>query len=187
LIDFKKKYRYALQHGGVGMKWNEEQDHLRPDRFRRLHADWIAASRLGSAIFYAIPLLGSAALTVSSVILEWNWLPLWLGAAITAAFALLFVFAVFRVPIILYNRFGFAVFEEEVEIRKGLFFISETLIPMTKVQHVKLESGPILRKYGLAEIKIVTAATTHSIAGLKADEAENFKRMIGELARRTEE
>lgn len=169
------------------MEWNEEQEHRGPDRFRRLHADWIAASRLGSAIFYAIPLLAAAALTVLSVIFDWDWPSLWVGAAVTFACALLFVFAVFRVPIIRYNRFGFAVFEEEVEIRKGLFFISETLIPMTKVQHVKLESGPILRKYDLAEIKIVTAATTHSIAGLKSDEAENFKRMIGELARRTEE
>ncbi|OWA37453.1 hypothetical protein B9G55_05205 [Saccharibacillus sp. O16] len=169
------------------MEWKEEQNPVKPDRFRRLHRDWIAASRLGSAIFYAIPLVAAAALTVLSLILHWDWLPLWVGLVITIAFALLFVFAVFQVPLILYNRFGFAIMEEEIEIRKGLFFISETLIPMTKVQHVKLESGPILRKYKLAEIKIVTAATTHSIAGLKSEEAENFKRMIGELARRTEE
>lgn len=169
------------------MELIEENQKRNEDRFRRLHPDWIAASRWGSACFYIIPLLIAAALTVLSTVFDWNWLPLWIGGIVTLALALLFVFATFRVPVILYNRFGFAVFEEEVEIRKGLFFITETLIPMTKVQHVKLESGPILRKYGLAELKIVTAATTHSIAGLKAEEAESLKRTIGELARRTEE
>lgn len=169
------------------MEWNETNDERKEDRFRRLHRDWIAASRLGSAYFYAIPLLIAVALTVLGTVFNWRWLPLWIGGLVTLGFALLFVFAVFRVPVILYNRFSFAVFEEEIEIRKGLFFISETLIPMTKVQHVELEHGPILRKYGLAELKIVTAATTHSIAGLKAEEAEHFKRTIGELARRTEE
>ncbi|MDO3412267.1 PH domain-containing protein [Saccharibacillus sp. CPCC 101409] len=157
------------------------------ERFRRLHPDWIAASRLGSAVFYSIPLLAAAALTVLAAVLDWNWLPPWLGGLITLALALLLVFAAVRIPVILYKRFGFAVFEEEIEIRKGLFFITETLIPMTKVQHVELESGPILRRYKLAEIRIVTAATTHTIAGLKSDEAERLKRTIGELARRTEE
>ncbi|GGO02096.1 PH domain-containing protein [Saccharibacillus kuerlensis] len=169
------------------MEFTETNESRKEDRFRRLHPDWIAASRLGSAYFYAIPLLISAALTVFAAMRDWNWLPLWAGSLVTIGFALLFVFAVFRIPVILYNRFGFAVFEEEVEIRKGLFFITETLIPMTKVQHVELESGPILRKYKLAELKIVTAATTHRIAGLKTEEAESLKQTIGELARRTEE
>ncbi|MEJ8306185.1 PH domain-containing protein [Saccharibacillus sacchari] len=169
------------------MESNKQEQQRGEERFRRLHPDWIAASRLGSACFYIFPLLIAATLAVLGVVLEWSWLPLWIGGLVTLVFALLFVFATFRVPVIRYNRFGFAIFEEEVEIRKGLFFITETLIPMTKVQHVKLESGPILRKYGLAELKVVTAATTHSIAGLKAEEAESLKRTIGELARRTEE
>ncbi|WP_172251016.1 PH domain-containing protein [Saccharibacillus deserti] len=169
------------------MESNQEEVKRNEERFRQLHPDWIAASRLGSAYFYALPLLIAAALTILGSVFDWDWLPLWIGSLITLGLALLFVFAVFRVPVMLYNRFGFAIFEEEIEIRKGLFLISETLIPMTKVQHVELEHGPILRKYGLAELKIVTAATTHSIAGLKSEEAEKFKRMIGELARRTEE
>ncbi|NGZ74624.1 PH domain-containing protein [Saccharibacillus alkalitolerans] len=169
------------------METTETVETRKEERFRRLHPDWIAASRLGSAYFYAIPLLAAAALTVLGALLNWNWLPIWAGGAVTLGFALLFAFAVFRVPILIYNRFGFVVYEEEVEIRKGLFFITETLVPMTKVQHVELESGPILRKYDLAELKIVTAATTHSIAGLKSSEAESLKRTIGELARRTEE
>ncbi|MCQ4085501.1 PH domain-containing protein [Saccharibacillus sp. JS10] len=156
-------------------------------QFRRLHPDWIAASRLGSACLYIIPLLIAITLTILSALLDWNWLPLWIGVIAIVVFALLFVFFAFRVPVIRYNRLEFAVFEEEIEIRKGLFFMKETLIPMTKVQHVELENGPILRKYRLAELKIVTAATTHTIAGLKADEAEQLKRTIGELARRTEE
>jgi hypothetical protein len=54
---------------------------------------------------------------------------------------------------------------------------------MVRVQHVELESGPLMRKYDLASVSIVTAATTHRISGLKQPEAQQLKRRIGILAK----
>jgi len=51
------------------------------------------------------------------------------------------------------------------------------------VQHCELVSGPIGRKYGLASIKLNTAASNNidiSIKGLKQETAEQLKAFIME-------
>ena len=53
---------------------------------------------------------------------------------------------------------------------------------MIRVQHVTIEQGPIMRKYGLAELHISTAATSHSIPGLTMYEAEMLKTKIAEIS-----
>jgi membrane protein YdbS with pleckstrin-like domain len=113
---------------------------------------------------------------------RWDWilLPGWIALGL---FALTFVVFVWIVPTVEFRRFAYEVFEEELEIRSGLLFISNVLVPMVRVQHVEIESGPLMRKYGLAEVKVVTAATTHRISGLKQDDAERLKRRIGVLAK----
>ncbi|EOQ15215.1 hypothetical protein KOY_00061 [Bacillus cereus VDM021] len=77
--------------------------------------------------------------------------------------------------------------EEELEIQHGMFTVKRVLVPMIRVQHVTIEQGPIMRKYDLAELQISTAATSHSIPGLKMREAEQLKRQIGELAKVSDE
>ncbi|MCI0766800.1 PH domain-containing protein [Bacillus sp. TL12] len=77
--------------------------------------------------------------------------------------------------------------EEELEIQHGMFTVKRVLVPMIRVQHVTIEQGPIMRKHGLAELQISTAATSHSIPGLKMREAEQLKRQIGELAKVSDE
>ncbi|MBC6976117.1 PH domain-containing protein [Bacillus sp. Xin] len=77
--------------------------------------------------------------------------------------------------------------EEELEIQHGMFTVKRVLVPMIRVQHVTIEQGPIMRKYGLAELQISTAATSHSIPGLKMREAEQLKHQIGELAKVSDE
>ncbi|OPA03830.1 hypothetical protein BHL27_02405, partial [Bacillus cereus] len=77
--------------------------------------------------------------------------------------------------------------EEERGIQQGLFVVKRGLVPMISVQHVTIEQGPIMRKYGLAQLHITTAETSHSIPGLTMDEAEMLKTKIAELAKVSEE
>lgn len=84
------------------------------------------------------------------------------------AFVLLLVTGVWYIflsPALTYRYFSYDVREEEVEIHSGIFFRKYVLVPMTRVQHVEKASGPVLRKFDLAQISIVTAATTHEIRG----------------------
>ncbi|MEF3312752.1 PH domain-containing protein [Paenibacillus sp. GYB004] len=153
---------------------------MEPDLTQRLHPDSIKASRISAIILNGLLLLLSAAYLVAASRWDWILLP---GRIALGLFALTFIVFVWIVPTVEFRRFAYEVFEEELEIRSGLLFISNVLVPMVRVQHVEIESGPLMRKYGLAEVKVVTAATTHRISGLKQDDAERLKRRIGVLAK----
>jgi hypothetical protein len=52
------------------------------------------------------------------------------------------------------------------------------MIPLSRVQHVDLERGPIERHFGLASLEIHTAGTqnaTHKISGLAAETANQVR------------
>ncbi|WP_439742924.1 PH domain-containing protein [Bacillus pseudomycoides] len=93
----------------------------------------------------------------------------------------------FLFPKLLQRYYSYRLNEEELEIQHGMFTVKRVLVPMIRVQHVTIEQGPIMRKYDLAELQISTAATSHSIPGLKMREAEQLKRQIGELAKVSDE
>lgn len=113
----------------------------------------------------------------------WGWL---LGVLVTVTI----VYApldYFIFPALRQRYYSYRLDEEEIEIQKGMFVVKRILVPMIRVQHVTIEQGPIMRKYGLAELQISTAATSHSIPGLTKREAEELKRRIGELAKVSDE
>ncbi|PEA81935.1 PH domain-containing protein [Bacillus pseudomycoides] len=93
----------------------------------------------------------------------------------------------FLFPKLRQRYYSYRLNEEELEIQHGMFTVKRVLVPMIRVQHVTIEQGPIMRKYDLAELQISTAATSHSIPGLKMREAEQLKRQIGELAKVSDE
>ena len=49
--------------------------------------------------------------------------------------------------------------ERGLQVRRGLVWRSEVLVPRTRVQHLDLERGPIERRYGLATLVVHTAGT----------------------------
>lgn len=55
------------------------------------------------------------------------------------------------------SRYRFEVQEEEVVVRKGVFFTTTTRIPLRRVQDIHVRQGPLLRAFGLASIKLDTA------------------------------
>ena len=97
------------------------------------------------------------------------------------------IFFIWLFPNIRYNIWRYEVREQEIEIQSGLLVITRTLIPMVRVQHVDTEQGPILKKYGLSNISISSAATTHMIPFLEIYEADHLRARISELARVAEE
>ncbi|MDO7906769.1 PH domain-containing protein [Paenibacillus sp. JX-17] len=148
--------------------------------FRPAHPETVRTARISALLFTVPGGLAAAVWIAAAYLREWPVWPAWIGAA---AAVILAVWYAGLSPSLVYSRYAYRLSDEEMEIRAGLIWRKETLIPMTRVQHVELESGPLLRRYGLAEVKVVTAATTHTIRGLKQMEAEQVKRQIGELAK----
>lgn len=117
---------------------------------------------------------------IFALIYEWTMIPLIIAAVVTLLSGFTFTSLV---PSIRAKHFAYEVEEEEIRISKGIFWISDILIPMVKVQHVELESGPLMRKSDIAHVTIVTAATKHRIYGLERENAESLQRLIAQWAR----
>jgi hypothetical protein len=63
-------------------------------------------------------------------------------------------------------------------VRKGIFFFSETIQPLVRVQHVELKRGPVEKRYGLASLKIFSAGLgkeTFTLPGLLLADAERVR------------
>lgn len=89
-----------------------------------------------------------------------------------------------ELPLVTYRyrfyRYRFS--HSDVEIETGFFFRRQTAIPISRIQNVTLEAGPLLQLFNLQAVNIETAATSHSITGVSLDTAEALKKQLIELA-----
>lgn len=113
--------------------------------------------------------------------------PIWIHIAIAVVWVIFAVLWIVVFPNIRHNVWRYEVREQEIEIQSGLFIVTRTLVPMIRVQHVDTEQGPILKRYGLSNIKISSAASSHQIPFLLTEEAAMLRSKISELARVAEE
>lgn len=58
-----------------------------------------------------------------------------------------------------WSRTSWRLDERGLQVRRGLVWRSELLVPRTRVQHLDLERGPIERRHGLATLVVHTAGT----------------------------
>ncbi|MDO9157361.1 MAG: PH domain-containing protein [Sediminibacterium sp.] len=100
--------------------------------------------------------------------------------SVVIVFLLLISITIASIEIGFKNK-AWALREKDIQFKKGWLFQSTHIIPFVKVQHCELVSGPIGRKYGLASIRINTAASNNIdiiINGLKQETAEQLKAFI---------
>lgn len=77
-------------------------------------------------------------------------------------------------PPIEYRQWGYYIDEEKVVIRHGLFFISQTIIPVIRIQNITISQGPINRKLGLYAVEMALASGSFEIEGLDQETAESI-------------
>lgn len=113
--------------------------------------------------------------------------PKWIYIVVSITWLVFAVLWIIVFPNIRHNVWRYDVREQEIEIQSGLFVVTRTLIPMVRVQHVDTEQGPILKKYGLSNIKVSSAASAHQIPFLLTEDASILRAKISELARVAED
>lgn len=84
-------------------------------------------------------------------------------------------------PKVRYNRYKYLVNDERVEVKKGLFLITTSIIQIKRIQKIELSNGPIDRKFGLSNVNIYTAAGTVDIKFLSNEEAREISDKVNEL------
>ena len=92
--------------------------------------------------------------------------------------ALLWVFVGRR-----YRSWGYAEREEDLLIRRGVAFARLSVVPYGRMQFIDVTAGPLERAFGLATVRLHTAAaaTDARIPGLESDEAARLRDRLAEL------
>lgn len=112
--------------------------------------------------------------------------------ALCGAAVLWRLLALILYPIIEYRQWFYMILEDRVEIRHGIFFIKNSIIPIIRIQHVTVEQGPVYRHFGLFNVVISLASGTFQIVGLRKEKAEEItgnlnRRLYGRLKAAEEE
>ncbi|MDO9356684.1 MAG: PH domain-containing protein, partial [Solirubrobacteraceae bacterium] len=94
--------------------------------------------------------------------------------------------AVFDVAVVQPKRraiWWYAVGDEQIDLQHGWPIVTRTVVPITRVQHVALEQGPLARRFTLAHLSIHTAAGAVKIPALDDAEGHRIRQRIADLAR----
>lgn len=76
-------------------------------------------------------------------------------------------------PQIIYRRYRYRIDDEKADLRRGVLFITHTMVPIERIHQVDVSRGPINRAFGLADVTITTAGGEVTIEHLEEDVAED--------------
>ena len=138
---------------------------------------WRIAGAFGSMVYWMIP-LGYGTLTMGAS----GW-PIWPAYVLGIIFFTNTVLQATVIPWIRWKRWRYHVDQNEIDLRRGLFVVVRTLIPMKRIQHVDTRQGPVYRQFGLASVTVTTAGDTHEIPALSEPVADELRNKISEYAR----
>ncbi len=143
---------------------------------------WRLQALLGSATFllplFVVSAVGSASLLKGSPALM-AVLP-----AITVAFLSLLVVQVGIWPVLAFRRFRYALRPHDLWIGRGVLFRQQTVVPLSRLQHVDTRQGPIERLLGLSRLLVYTASGMAPDGGIPGLDKEVARRLRDDLARR---
>ncbi|PWA07529.1 hypothetical protein DCC39_16650 [Pueribacillus theae] len=107
----------------------------------------------------------------------------WILIAIAAITLLASIWSITIRPFLLYKNTRYHVDEEFLQLKTGAFIEEYEIVPMTKIQSVEMNQGPIMRKYGLCSISVETMGSSHAISGLPRDVAWELRNQIAHYAK----
>jgi len=109
----------------------------------------------------------------------WTWPPLWAAGALPAAVLLLALWRLVLIPRQV-RSIGYAEREDDLLIRRGIFFQRVLVVPYGRMQYVDIAAGPVERGLGLCTLKLHTASagTSATIPGLPAAEGSRLREQL---------
>lgn len=82
-----------------------------------------------------------------------------------------------------YRAWGYAEREDDLLVRRGVMFARLSVVPYGRMQFIDVTAGPLERAFGLATVRLHTAAaaTDARIPGLASKEAARLRDRLAEL------
>jgi membrane protein YdbS with pleckstrin-like domain len=109
----------------------------------------------------------------------WQWPPLWLAVAVPAVMLLLALWRLLLIPRQV-RSIGYAERDDDLLIRRGIFYQRTLVVPYGRMQYVDIGAGPVERGLGLCTLKLHTASagTSAEIPGLPAEEGARLREQL---------
>ncbi|HEY2072110.1 MAG TPA: PH domain-containing protein [Gaiellaceae bacterium] len=81
-----------------------------------------------------------------------------------------------------FHAWGYAERADDLLVRRGVMFARLTVVPYGRMQFVDVTAGPLERAFGIATVRLHTAAaaTDARIPGLERDEATRLRDLLAE-------
>lgn len=146
---------------------------------QRLDPRVIRLWRINQAINSAFWLTGALVL---GAILAWNQVLPWpLAACLFLLVFALRIFLFFWYPPKAYAHWGYRLDGSVLEIHFGIWWKTIQWLPLSRLQHVDLHSGPLERTMGLATLTLHTAGTHDAVLFIPGLDAAQAARLRDEL------
>lgn len=86
-------------------------------------------------------------------------------------------------PAVRYRRWRYALRPTDLWIRRGVLWVTVSVIPFARLQFVDTRQGPLDRLFGLSQLVVHTAAlgTSGRLPGLDAAEAERLRERLAQV------
>lgn len=152
----------------------EHLPELDDGEFSSLHPRYLRLFLIGLGIFL---IAVTAVLIIVSTQVDEPWVPLALLAIVWVLAS--FVGLLKRLEV---RHLGYQVREHDISFRHGVLSQHVETLPYIRVQHVRMNRGPIERRFGLAHLSVHSAGPDLNIPGLKGEEAERLRLFIVERA-----
>lgn len=154
--------------------------------YANLDPKWLMLERVSSAISYVvfIAIAGTVCYFVGRK--AEPPIPYILAGILVAAVPLLLWLTWFW-PKWAYRRWSYLIGPKLIELRYGVIWQSSVMVPISRLQHVDMQRGPLERKLGLASLVLHTAGTqdaTHTIPGLEFQTASLLRDQLIDVANR---
>lgn len=132
-------------------------------------------SRIIAMIFVAIPLAALALFIFYSIgDDEGSKAFIIIGWIIAALIVLFQLLQILIYPPIEYIQWAYMIAPDRIEIKKGIFYRTHTVIPISRIQHVAVTQGVLQRPFGLSTVQIHTAGDIMEIQELSTEVAEDI-------------
>ena len=143
--------------------------HARPAPANRL-PDGVRAMWLSEAVIGALLAVVASFGLANAIGGLMPWLPAATAVA-GAAWALV-------VPRARHARWRWELHEEELDLLSGVWSVTRTIVPLTRIQHVAVQRTGWTRLFGLVVVQVNTAAGGTAIPGLEPAQADDLRDRI---------
>ena len=103
------------------------------------------------------------------------------GAIASAVLAVIMAVLAVLFPRIYFDHYRYYISEDRVDVRRGIIFLTHTVVPLERVHQVEVVSGPVNRLFDLADVSITTAGGVAKIEYLENDEAEKIADELNQI------